>query len=286
MPVRFEVLEKRELAPKIKEIVVHAPLVARSARPGQFVIIMVHERGERIPLTLVDWSRSEGWVKLVFLEAGASTTKLGALEAGDALYHVVGPLGRPSDVRPYGEVALVSGGVANAAIYPIAKALSEEGNEVHAVIGARSASILVYERELSEVCDSVRVATDDGSKGFKGFVSQLFDRLLSAGELKPGASWIVGPAPMMKACAAVAAKHGVKAFASLNPLMLCGMGMCGTCRVTVGGRVRFACIEGPEFDASQVDWDELILRLRTYEEEEKLAARLAEEAVRRVESRA
>ena len=268
-----EIIEKRELAPRIKELVVYAPLIAKSAKPGQFVIVIPHEKGERIPLTLVDWSKSEGWIKLVFLEIGVSTIRLGMLEEGEKIYHVAGPLGNPSKIEYYGSVALVGGGVANAALYPIARALRSRGNIVTAIIGARTASLLIYEEELREVCSEVHVATDDGSVGFKGFVSQLLDSLVQSG-YKFDIAWIIGPALMMKACAEVTKKHNIRAYASLNPLMVCGMGMCGTCRVTVGGRVRFACFEGPEFSAHQVDWNELISRLGSYKEEEKLSLSL------------
>uniref|UniRef100_A0A7J3ZL12 Sulfide/dihydroorotate dehydrogenase-like FAD/NAD-binding protein n=1 Tax=Fervidicoccus fontis TaxID=683846 RepID=A0A7J3ZL12_9CREN len=270
MPEQNEIIEKKELAPRIKELVVYAPFIARSAKPGQFVMVVPHEKGERIPLTLVDWSEGEGWIKLVFLEVGVSTIRLGKLEEGDKVFHIAGPLGNPSVTERYGTAALIGGGVANAALYPIARVLRSKGNEVVAVIGARTASMLIYERELREVCSEVHVATDDGSVGFRGFVSQLLDSLVQS-DYRFDVAWIIGPAPMMKACTEVTKRHGIRAYASLNPLMVCGIGMCGTCRVTVSGRVRFACLEGPEFDAHEVDWDELISRLNTYREEERLS---------------
>ncbi|MEM1619620.1 MAG: sulfide/dihydroorotate dehydrogenase-like FAD/NAD-binding protein [Fervidicoccaceae archaeon] len=280
MKTKHEVLRRRALAPGIVDIVVRAPLVARKAEPGQFVMVMADERGERIPLTLVDWSREEGWIEMVFLEVGVSTKKLSALREGQEIYHVAGPLGNPSKIERYGRVAVVGGGVANAALYPIARALRGLGNEVIAVVGARSSSLLVFEEKLSEFCDEVHVATDDGSRGFKGFVSQLLDELMGEG-LELDAVWIVGPALMMRACAQVAAKRGVPvAYASLNPIMVCGMGMCGACRVKVGGRVRFTCVEGPEFDAYAVDWEDLIRRLGAFRDQEGLSLRLYSEAKR------
>ncbi len=268
MPERFEIIEKKELAPQIKEIDIYAPLIAKSAQAGQFVIVIPDEHGERIPLTIVDWSRNEGWIRLVFLEVGVSTIKLGLMNVGDKIYHVAGPLGNPSKVDYYGRVLVIGGGVANAALYPIARELRSKGNYVTAVIGARSANVLVYEDELKKVCNEVHVSTDDGSKGFKGYVSQLLDKILSENPHYDMA-WIIGPAPMMKACAEVTKKHKIKAYASLNSLMVCGMGMCGACRIRVGNKVRFTCIDGPEFDAHEVDWDELINRLSMYREEEK-----------------
>uniref|UniRef100_A0A7J3Z719 Sulfide/dihydroorotate dehydrogenase-like FAD/NAD-binding protein n=1 Tax=Ignisphaera aggregans TaxID=334771 RepID=A0A7J3Z719_9CREN len=264
------VLSKRALAPNIKEIDVYAPRIARAAKPGQFVIVMPDEKGERIPLTLVDWSASEGWVRLVFLEIGVTTHKLGLKEAGELLYHIAGPLGNPTHVDKFGTVIVIGGGVGIPAAYPIARAFKEAGNYVISIIGARTSKLLVYEDRIREVSDEVHVATDDGSKGFKGFTSDVLAKLLE-NDVAPNLIWMVGPALMMKSCSIIAKKRGVRAVASLNPIMVCGMGMCGACRVTVGGRTRFACFEGPEFEASEVDWDELLKRLNMYRNEEKEA---------------
>jgi ferredoxin--NADP+ reductase len=264
------VLSKRALAPNIKEIDVYAPRIARAAKPGQFVIVMPDEKGERVPLTLVDWSASEGWVRLVFLEIGVTTHKLGLKEAGELLYHIAGPLGNPTHVDKFGTVIVIGGGVGIPAAYPIARAFKEAGNYVISIIGARTSKLLVYEDRIREVSDEVHVATDDGSKGFKGFASDVLAKLLE-NDVAPNLIWMVGPAPMMKSCSIIAKKRGVRAVASLNPIMVCGMGMCGACRVTVGGRTRFACFEGPEFEASEVDWDELLKRLNMYRNEEKEA---------------
>jgi NAD(P)H-flavin reductase len=264
------VLSKRALAPNIKEIDVYAPRIARAAKPGQFVIVMPDEKGERIPLTLVDWSASEGWVRLVFLEIGVTTHKLGLKETGELLYHIAGPLGNPTHVDKFGTVIVIGGGVGIPAAYPIARAFKEAGNYVISIIGARTSKLLVYEDRIREVSDEVHVATDDGSKGFKGFASDVLAKLLE-NDVAPNLIWMVGPALMMKSCSIIAKKRGVRAVASLNPIMVCGMGMCGACRVTVGGRTRFACFEGPEFEASEVDWDELLKRLTMYRNEEKEA---------------
>ncbi len=270
----YEVLRITELAPHIKEMDVYVPLIARSAKAGQFVIVIPDEKGERIPLTLVDWSHSEGWIRLVFLEVGVSTFKLGMKKVGDRLYHVAGPLGNPTHVTKYGKVVVIGGGVAIAAAYPVARAFKEAGNYVVSIIGARSANLLIYEEQIKSVSDEVVITTDDGSRGMKGFTSDALRELLNNG-LKPDLIWLVGPAPMMKACTLVAKEFKLtNVVASLNPIMVCGMGMCGACRVRVGGRIRFTCYEGPEFNALEVDWDELLSRLKMYRKEEELALKL------------
>jgi len=280
MPKVFEVLDKRRIAPKIIEIIIYAPLIARSAQAGQFVIVIPDEYGERIPLTLVDWSRDEGWIKLVLLEVGVSTIKLGLKRVGDRIYHVVGPLGNPSKINYYGRVLLIGEGVANAALYPIARGLKLKGNYIVAAIGARSSSALVYEDELKSVCNEVYISTDDGSKGFKGYVSQLVDELLRRNP-HYDIAWIIGPAPMMKECSKVTRKYGIRTYASLNSLMVCGMGMCGACRVRVGGSVKFTCIDGPEFNAHEVEWDELINRLNMYRKDERRALQILMSKIKR-----
>jgi ferredoxin--NADP+ reductase len=265
-------LRKNVLAPNIKEMDIYAPRIAKIARPGQFVIVMPDERGERIPLTLVDWSPTEGWIRLVFLEIGVSTYKLGLKEFGEQFYYIAGPLGNPTHINKFGSVMVIGGGVGVPAAYPIARAFKEAGNYVISIIGARTSNLLVYEDRIRAVSDEVYVATDDGSKGFKGFTSDILVNILE-NRVKPDLIWMVGPAPMMKTCSSIARKYGIKAIASLNPIMVCGMGMCGACRVTVDGKTRFTCFEGPEFEADKVDWDELIKRLAMYrmEEQEALA---------------
>lgn len=269
----YTILKRRILAPNIKEMDIYAPRIVRAAKPGQFIMVMVDERGERIPLTLVDWSGEEGWIRVVFLEVGVSTLKLGLCEPGKSLYYVSGPHGVPTQISRFGTVLVVGGGVAIAAAYPIARAFKEVGNRVISIIGAKTSSLLIYEDMMRRVSDEVYIATDDGSKGFKGFTSDVLENLLSDG-LKPDLIWMVGPVAMMKACSSVAKRYGVRAVASLNPIMVCGMGMCGACRVRVGGRIRFACFEGPEFEVSNIEWDELIRRLQMYREEEQLSLKL------------
>ncbi len=265
---RYTILGKRILAPGIKEMEIYAPRIARAAMPGQFVMVIVDERGERIPLTLVDWNRSEGWIRIVFQEVGVSTIKLGLLEPGEYLHHVSGPHGIPTHISRFGDVVIVGGGVAIAAAYPIAKAFKDVGNKIISIIGAKNSSLLVYEDEVGSVSDEIYISTDDGSRGVRGFTSDVLRNLLANGS-KPHLIWMVGPTIMMKVCSDIAKKYGVKAIASLNPIMVCGMGMCGACRVRVAGRIRFACFEGPEFDASTIEWDELMLRLQMYRAEEQ-----------------
>jgi len=270
MAKKFMVLSKEELAPQIKRIVVSAPLIAKKAKAGQFVILRVDERGERFPLTLVDWNPDKGTITLIFQEVGVSTRKLEKLNSGDYIEDIVGPLGNPTEIDKYGHVAVVGGGVGTALIYPWVRSLKKAGNHVTTIIGARSANLLLLERELSELSDEIYISTDDGTKGVKGFTSDVLKSLLEKGE-KFNLVMAAGPVPMMRAIAEVTRPYGIKTIVSLNPIMVDGTGMCGGCRVTVGGETKFACVDGPEFDAHKVDFRELMNRLRTYQEEERIA---------------
>ncbi|KPV62017.1 MAG: Sulfide dehydrogenase subunit beta precursor [Candidatus Bathyarchaeota archaeon BA2] len=273
----YKVLKKAELAPEIKLLEVNAPEVAKKAKPGQFVIIRIDEKGERFPLTLAEWEPKKGTITLIFLEVGVSTRKLGALGTGDEILDVVGPLGNPSDIKHYGSVAVVCGGVGTAAAYPIAKALKEAGNQVVSIIGARTEELLILEDEMKGLSDELYISTDDGSKGYKGFVSDVLRMLIEKG-YRFDIVYAIGPPLMMRATANVTKPHSIKTIVSLNPIMVDGMGMCGACRVTVSGETRFACLDGPEFDGHLVDFDELIKRLRVYLSEEKQAAELYEKS--------
>ncbi len=266
----YEILKKMELAPKIKLIEIRAPEVARKANAGQFVILRADETAERIPLTLVDWEPKKGTITLIFLEVGLSTLKLGALEVGDEILNVAGPLGNPSETKHYGSVAAVSGGVGTAAVYPISKALKEAGNRVVSIIGARTEELLILEDEMKSCSDEVYISTDDGSKGHKGFVSDVLKMLIEKGH-HFDIVYAIGPTLMMRATANVTRHYSIKTIVSLNPIMMDGMGMCGACRVTVGGETKFACVDGPEFDGHLVDFDELLKRQRVYLAEEKQA---------------
>jgi ferredoxin--NADP+ reductase len=264
---------KRDLAASTRLMEVENPVLASKVKPGQFMIVMADETGERVPMTAADWDASRGTVTMVFLEVGASTKKLGLLAEGEELYHMVGPLGNSTEVENFGNVVIVGGGVGIATAYPVARAMKEAGNHVASVIGARSSDKLIFREEVRSVSDDFRIATDDGSEGSKGFVSDVLREILQSGT-KVDKVFTVGPTVMMKAVADTTQPFGVKTVASLNPIMLCGMGMCGGCRVRVGGVVRFACVDGPDFDAGQVDFRELLLRLSQYRAEEARAMQL------------
>ncbi|MEM3135007.1 MAG: sulfide/dihydroorotate dehydrogenase-like FAD/NAD-binding protein, partial [Candidatus Bathyarchaeia archaeon] len=226
-------------------------------------------------LTLADWNITEGTITLVFLEVGVSTRKLGELKEGDAILDLLGPLGNPTDVRNYGTVCIVGGGVGIAAAYPIARALKRARNKVISIIGARTAKLLIFEEEMRRCSDEVHISTDDGTKGYKGFVSDVLRKLLQEG-YGFDMVYAVGPAVMMRAVAEVTRSYNIKTIASLNPIMVDGMGMCGACRVTVGGKTMFACVNGPEFDAHKVDFTELIRRQMAFIQEERMALELWE----------
>jgi len=273
----YKVLRKLQLAPNIKLVEINAPEVAMKAKAGQFVILRIDEKGERIPLTLAEWELKKGTITLIFLEVGVTTRKLGALGVGDEIFDVVGPLGNPSDIKNYGSVAVVCGGVGTAAAYPIAKALKEAGNQVVSIIGARTEELLILEDEMKSFSDELFISTDDGSKGQKGFVSDILRMLIEKG-YRFDIVYAIGPPLMMRATANVTRSHSIKTIVSLNPIMVDGMGMCGACRVTVGGETKFGCLDGPEFDGHLVNFDELIKRLRVYLPEETQAAKLYEKS--------
>jgi ferredoxin--NADP+ reductase len=265
-----KIVTVQTLAPQTKLMKIYAPEIARKAHAGQFAILKVDERGERIPLTLVDWEPERGTITLIFQEVGVSTRKLGSLTAKDVLHDIVGPLGNPSNIRKYGTVCIIGGGIGTALCLPIAKALKKEANKVVSIIGARNEKLLILEEEMRHICDEVHISTDDGSKGHKGFVVDVLKMLIEKGYTMD-IVYAIGPSVMMKAVAEITRINKIKTVASLNSIMVDGMGMCGACRVSVGGKVKFACVDGPEFDAHQVDFDELIMRQRAFLTEEKLA---------------
>jgi ferredoxin--NADP+ reductase len=250
---------------KIIKFTIQAPDIARKGKAGQFVVAMVKEEGERIPLTIVDTSGDE--ITLILQEAGLSTKLMGQLKAGDSLYALVGPLGNATHIENYGHVILVAGGVGIAEIYPVARSLKKAGCHVVVIVGARTKDILFYEAELQRVSDKLHVTTDDGSYGKKGFTTDALRELLE--KEKPALVYAVGPIPMMEKVSLVTKDFGVKTFVSLNAIMLDASGMCGGCRVTVGGQAKFACVDGPEFDAHLVEWDEMKKRSKTYVTQEK-----------------
>jgi ferredoxin--NADP+ reductase len=266
----YEILAKEDLAPVTKLFEVRAPVVAHKARAGQFVIVRLDQEGERIPLTIADYDRERGTVTLVVQEVGKTTMQMGTLQSGDQLASLTGPLGLPTEIEDYGTVLCVGGGVGIAPIYPIARDLQEAGNTVLSIIGARNKDLLFWEEKMRTVSDELIVCTDDGSYGRKALVTIPIKELLEAGRAI-NHIWAIGPAIMMKFCALTTQPFGVPTVVSLNSIMVDGTGMCGACRVEVGGQTRFVCVDGPEFDGHQVDWDQLLARQRIYPEQEKLA---------------
>lgn len=262
------ILEKRLIRhPDIFYYKLDAPLISRKAKPGQFVIIRLHEKGERIPLSLADINPEKGTISLIVMAVGKTTTEMSTFNVEDEILDLCGPLGQPTHIQKYGRVILVGGGFGVAPLYPIARALKKADNEIVVIMGARSKDLLIYENEMQKVCDRVLITTDDGSKGIKGVVTTAVKQELE----QNGANMVmaVGPAIMMKFVSETTKPFNVKTIVSLNSIMIDGTGMCGGCRVSVGGKTRFACTDGPDFDGHQVDWDILINRQKTYLNEEK-----------------
>lgn len=262
------ILEKRKLAENVTLITLNAPLIAASARPGQFVVLRTSEVGERIPLTISDSDPDCGTITIIFQEVGRSTKELGILDLGETVLDLCGPLGTPSEIDNYGTAVCVGGGVGIAVLRPIAKALKAAGNEVVSIIGARDTSLLILEEEMRQVSDELHITTDNGSCGRKGFVSDVLKDLLDSGK-RVGVVFAIGPLPMMRVVSDLTRPYGVRTLVSLDPIMIDGTGMCGGCRVTVGGETRFTCVDGPDFDGHLVDWEELKLRKQYYFEEER-----------------
>jgi ferredoxin/flavodoxin---NADP+ reductase len=267
----FPILEARFLAPDVKLFRIAAPRVARKRRPGQFVIVRVHEEGERIPLTIADSSTADGTVTLIVQGIGKTTKLMNRLQAGDALLDLVGPLGKPTEVERFGTVAVVGGGVGAAIAYPSAVALKQAGNRVVTILGVRSWDLLVLEEELGAVSDLLIVTTDDGSHGLHGLVTDALADRIAAEPIDRVLA--IGPIPMMRAVAETTRPHGIRTIVSLNPIMVDGTGMCGGCRVLVGGESHFACVDGPEFDAHEVDFRVLQQRNAAYRRQEQESLR-------------
>ena len=268
----FKILKKEELSPNVYAMEIDAPRVAKKAEPGQFIVLRVDEKGERIPLTIANFDRETGRILIVFQVIGASTMELAALNEGDSVLDFVGPLGRPSEIGKLdGTMVVVGGGIGVAPTFPIARAMKEAGNKVIAIMGAKTKDILVMEDEMKQVTDEIVVTTDDGSRGIKGFVTNAVQALVDRGE-KIAQITAIGPVIMMKSVADATRDLGIKTVVSLNPIMVDGTGMCGGCRVTVGDETKFACVDGPEFDGHLVDFKGLMSRQRMYrdlEAEEK-----------------
>ena len=257
------ILVKEDLSDVVSKFVIYKPLIAKTAKAGQFVILRGCEGGERIPVTLVDWDDKQGTITVIIQSIGKSTAMFNSLKQGDKFANVAGPLGTPVEIKNYGTVAVVGGGVGIAEVYPIARAFKQVGNRVVSVLGARTKSLLILEEEMRAVSDVTVCATDDGSHGQKGMVTDALKSIVEGGE-KIQAGFIIGPIPMMKFTSILMDKLGIEPHASLNPIMLDGTGMCGCCRVTVDGKVRFACVDGPMFPSRTIDFDELIRRTSEY----------------------
>jgi ferredoxin/flavodoxin---NADP+ reductase len=267
----YSILHKRQLSDAVFELTVEAPAIARKARPGQFLMLRVDaERGERIPLTFSDWSAEEGWIRFIFMVVGKTTRELSNREVGEALADVVGPLGKPTHLEGVGRIAIVGGGVGTAVAYPVARAMAEAGNEVTVILGARNEGLLILIDEFKALgLKDLIIMTDDGSAGRKGLVTEPLKELCAADALDHAMA--IGPAIMMRFCAATTRDFGVATTVSLNPIMVDGTGMCGACRVSVGGVTKFGCVDGPDFDGHLVDFEELMSRQRTYTDDEREA---------------
>ncbi|MGD8904610.1 MAG: sulfide/dihydroorotate dehydrogenase-like FAD/NAD-binding protein [Anaerolineae bacterium] len=266
----YEILAIEDLTPVTKMYEIRAPDVAHQARAGQFVIIRIHERAERIPLTIADYDRDGGTITLVVQEVGKTTAEMATMHVGDSLASLTGPLGIASEIERYGTVVCIGGGFAIAPIYPIARALQKAGNVVISIIGVRNRELLFWEDRMSTASDELTVCTDDGSYGRKGLVTAPLHEILEAGR-RVDRIWAIGPAVMMKFCCLTSQPFGVPITVNLNSIMVDGTGMCGACRAEVGGKTLFACVDGPEFDGHQVDWERMMVRQSIYLEEERQA---------------
>ncbi len=262
------VVEKKVLNQITKKITIYAPDIAAKAHPGQFVIFKIRSDSERIPLTLSSWDKEKGTISHVFQEVGYSTIEMGSLHLDDKVMHVAGPLGNPSEIKKFGTAVVVCGGLGTAVAYPVAKALKEAGNKVITIMGARNIELFILEDEMKAVSDEVYYTSDDGTKGQKGFVSDVMKALLEK-DTKIDIVFAIGPPIMMMVIADITRPYNIKTIANLNPIMVDGMGMCGACRVSIDGKTQFACVDGPEFDAHKVNFKELMQRLKSYCTEEK-----------------
>ena len=265
---KYELVSVRALAERVNEYVIYAPEITKHCLAGQFVILRVDEGGERVPFTICDYSREDGTVCILVQEVGYTTALLARMKTGECLADMVGPLGNPTDLSAYRRILLIGGGIGSAVIYPQTKQLFAEGKSADVIIGARNEGLLIYRERFARFAKNLYEVTDDGSGGRKGFVTDVARELLERGE-KYDVAFAVGPLPMMRAVCRLTAEFSLPTVVSMNPLMVDGTGMCGCCRLTVGGEVRYACIDGPEFDGHQVDFDEAMQRLRTYKAQEE-----------------
>ena len=266
----YRIVKKEVLNPTVTRMDIEAPLIAKKAEPGQFIILRVDEKGERIPLTVADFDRERGTVTIIFQIVGATTEKLNHLEEGDCLQDFVGPLGRPSETEGLKKVAVIGGGVGCAIAYPVAKKLHQQGAEVHSIVGFRNKDLVILEEEFRAVSSKFVMMTDDGSYGEKGLVTNALEKLIAEGETYDEVI-AIGPLVMMKFVTQLTKQHNIKTVVSMNPIMIDGTGMCGGCRLTVGGKTKFACVDGPDFDGFEVDFDEAMARGTMYRDFERHA---------------
>jgi ferredoxin--NADP+ reductase len=269
----FRITEREELAGDVIKITVAAPVIASKAKAGQFVVVLLDEKSERIPLTLADWDQDKGTITLIFQTVGSTTKKLGFLKRGDAIAHILGPLGHPTEIKNFGQVYCIGGGVGIAEVYPVSRAFKQAGNRVMGIIGARSKELLILEDVMRKVCDELFIVTDDGSYGKKGLVTDTLRELLTVIEKSthtkyPELVYAIGPVPMMKAVSALTKEYQIKTVVSINPIMVDATGMCAACRCTVGGKTVFGCVDGPDFDGHAIYFTELEARLKLFKDQE------------------
>lgn len=266
----FEIVERKVLSPVVTLFKIKAPQIAKKRKPGQFIVFQIDETGERVPLTIADTSAEDGTITIICQALGKSTTKLNSLKMGDTILNLAGPLGTPSHIENFGTAVCIGGGVGIAVAYPLAKALKEQGNNVISIMGFRSRELLFMEEELKATSNELHVTTDDGTYARKGLVTDVLKEILEKGT-KVNFVLAVGPVPMMKAVCNITKSYKIKTMVSLNPIMVDGTGMCGACRVTIDGKTKFVCVDGPEFDGQHIDFDELMKRQAFYKEHEKLS---------------
>jgi len=265
-----KIIEKVNLSENVVRMVLEAPAIAQKRKAGQFIVLKINEKGERIPLTIVDSDAQKGTITIIFQIVGKTTAQLAGMKAGESLQDVQGPLGNPTEIEKYGRVVCVGGGVGVGVVYPLIVALKKAGNEVVSIIGSRTKDLLILEKEVGENSDRLVVTTDDGSYGVHGFVSNVLQEMIDKGE-KIDRVFAIGPVPMMRVVCDVTKPHGIKTIVSLNSIMVDATGMCGACRVAVGGKTKFTCVDGPEFDGHEVDFKLLANRLRMYCDQEREA---------------
>lgn len=270
--IMYKILSSEKLSATVTRMVLSAPDAAKNAMPGQFVVVIPGQKGERIPLTIAGSDPGRGTITLIFQEVGFSTIELGRMKTGDSVHALLGPLGKATHVEKFGTVICVGGGVGVAELLPVARAFRKAGNRVVGIIGARTRELLILEAELKEICDELLITTDDGSYGKKGYVTDVLVEKLGLGPC--ALVYAIGPVPMMKRVSAITKPKGIKTIVSLNPIMVDATGMCGVCRCRVAGKTVFGCVDGPEFDAHEVDFDELEKRLKTFKKEESEISRI------------